>query len=360
LATDHVHLESQLPPGLSGYVFWAIKNLNNSHIRSEAILNQARICLISSINSLFLSFICMGGIMNKNLKSKWWVDVLLFAGFLAAFFLNLTGLSLHQWIGLAGGLLAVYHLVTHWSWVKVVGARFWGKTSHQARLYYLVDASLLAGFLTILGSGLVISSWLSLSLANYAAWSTLHIGASIATLAALLAKLGLHWRWIAMTARKVFRTPSAPAGLRVSALASAAAIAAAPAPALNRREFLKVMGVVGAASVFALGSSLQGLQDSIQTVQAEPADAEPVVSVEAITPNETATANSSTTAYEAAALIQATPVSALTAASTTSAASLAVSSACVVRCNRGCSFPGRCGRYTDNNANQRCDLGECL
>ncbi|HQP08880.1 MAG TPA: hypothetical protein PLY85_07660, partial [Anaerolineaceae bacterium] len=33
---------------------------------------------------------------------------------------------------------------------------------------------------------------------------------------------------------------------------------------------------------------------------------------------------------------------------------------CVVRCPRGCSFPGRCHKYTDSNNNQKCDLGECL
>jgi len=33
---------------------------------------------------------------------------------------------------------------------------------------------------------------------------------------------------------------------------------------------------------------------------------------------------------------------------------------CQVRCPRGCSFPGHCRRYTDQNSNGYCDLGECL
>ena len=32
---------------------------------------------------------------------------------------------------------------------------------------------------------------------------------------------------------------------------------------------------------------------------------------------------------------------------------------CQVLCNRRCSFPGHCRRYTDANGNNRCDLGEC-
>ncbi|HEX3051592.1 MAG TPA: hypothetical protein VHP83_13105 [Aggregatilineaceae bacterium] len=29
-----------------------------------------------------------------------------------------------------------------------------------------------------------------------------------------------------------------------------------------------------------------------------------------------------------------------------------------IACNRGCSFPGECGRYVDNNGNGKCDLSE--
>jgi hypothetical protein len=42
------------------------------------------------------------------------------------------------------------------------------------------------------------------------------------------------------------------------------------------------------------------------------------------------------------------------------AQSSALSSGCVVRCERGCSYPGHCRRYTDSNQNGRCDLGECV
>jgi len=34
---------------------------------------------------------------------------------------------LHQWLGLALGLLAGYHFVSHWDWVKSVARRFWDR-----------------------------------------------------------------------------------------------------------------------------------------------------------------------------------------------------------------------------------------
>ena len=38
----------------------------------------------------------------------------------------------------------------------------------------------------------------------------------------------------------------------------------------------------------------------------------------------------------------------------------ASSTACTIRCNKGCSYPGHCRRYVDTNRNNRCDLGECM
>lgn len=284
--------------------------------------------------------------MHTILKNKWWLDVILFAGFLAAFFLDLTGLALHQWIGLAVGMFALYHLVTHWSWVKAVSARLLGKTSSQARLYYLVDTLMLLGFAGILFTGLAISSWFNLSLANYALWRAVHIIASIETLLALVVKLGLHWRWIVTAARKVFAAPApAPAQASMLRTNSDNTVALPPArrpvtsgPVLRRREFIKVMGGVGVASLFALSSAYQGLQDSAPAVQAD------------------AQSNATTSTATAAPL----PAATASVAADASTVTQLNSSACVVRCNRGCSFPGQCRRYTDTNGNNRCDQGECL
>ena len=42
-------------------------------------------------------------------KHKWIIDAVLFAGSLICCWLDLTGVSLHEWIGLAVGVLAGYH-----------------------------------------------------------------------------------------------------------------------------------------------------------------------------------------------------------------------------------------------------------
>lgn len=244
----------------------------------------------------------MNGIIQKH---NWWIDAALFGAFLLTFFLDLTGLALHQWLGVAAGLLALYHLARHWSWTLAVGARFLRGRFNRASGYLFIDAGLLAGFAVILLSGLALSTWFNLTLANAAGWRSLHVIASLLMLGLLVVKIGLHARWIVATARdRVFVWPRP-----------------SPAAATNhgRRDFLKLMGAVGVVSVIALTRAAGSLAQD----QAESTD--------------------ETTAY----------------AQTTTAGSSSAQ-ACTVRCGRRCSYPGHCRRYTDTNNNGRCDLGECL
>ena len=245
------------------------------------------------------------------------MDASLFAGFWVASMLNLTGLAVHQWLGLAVGILAGYHLLTHWTWVKSVTQRWSGHTSAQARRFYLIDAGLLAGFSLILLTGLIISTWLDIALIDNAAWYTVHVMVTLVTLALILVKIGVHWRWIVNIGNKMFhpepRPPKRPLNPQ-------------PVPSLvnsERREFLKLMGVVSIAALIAAYSALE-VDDS-------------------------AGANSDSTTSSS----QSTALSESYGESTNSSPSAGC-------CNRGCSYPGHCRRYVDSNFNGRCDLGECL
>ena len=74
-----------------------------------------------------------------------------------------------------------------------------------------------------------------------------------------------------------------------------------------------------------------------------------VISVSAAaTATPSATAAAATTAGSATSLATATP------AATAAATSVAL----VVLCDRGCRYPGSCGRYTDNDGTGICDLSE--
>ena len=49
---------------------------------------------------------------NKS-QTNWLIDAVLFIGFLLTFFIDLTGIEPHQWIGIAVCTLALYHLWVH-------------------------------------------------------------------------------------------------------------------------------------------------------------------------------------------------------------------------------------------------------
>lgn len=264
--------------------------------------------------------------MNKDQISKWLVDITLFASFLLAFFLDLTGLEMHQWIGVAASGLAVYHLGAHWNWVCTVTERFFGKTSARARLYYLVDALILIGFYIIGLTGLVISTWLNLSLSNGDLWLQVHILVSIITLILTVAKIGLHWRWVATTTQKIFSPPGQPA--QHESPAARPVPAAAASQQVSRRDFIKVMGIVGMMSALALCNAASGLRKA-----------------------SAGQSGAAQTSAEAAASSQQTRLD----------GSLETSGQnCSVRCERRCSYPGHCRRYTDANGNNLCDNGECV
>lgn len=299
-------------------------------------------------------------------KKNWLIDATLFAGFLIAMLLDLTGLTAHQWLGVAVTVLAGYHLLAHEQWVVSVTQRFFGRTSRQARRFFLVDAGLLIGFAAIGFTGLVISTWLNFTLVDFAAWRAAHVIASVVTLGLVVLKIGAHWRWIATVAGR--RLILRPAG-------ASASLAVQPAR-IGRRQFVRLMSFVGVTALFAGANALRGdgtgapdaavasAQPSAVT-DASVASAQPSVVTDERTSVQAAVAITPTAVPAATRIQAATPAAVAQAASASaksgsaSAATTNTTSACVVRCSKRCSYPGRCRRYVDTNGNKRCDLGEC-
>lgn len=296
-------------------------------------------------------------------KHLWIVDAVLFTGFLLAFWMDLTGLSLHQWLGVLVGVLVAYHLLVHWSWVKRTVTTLFKRWVSQPFAYLLLDSVLGLSFAVMMVTGLVLSTWLNLELAFYEVWRVTHILSSIWALVLLVFKLVLHWRWITCVLERFIlparRAPQSPRGATVD---------------FARREFLGVMGVAGVAaglSMLNAGKALFRTFDAPPEVAAAaPTQPAAMPAPRAVAP--TATPTSAPTAPGAAAASSAvgsasaptaTPSPTATPQPTATLPPTATplpTQTCVVRCPRGCSYPGRCRKYTDRNGNGKCDWGECL
>lgn len=166
---------------------------------------------------------------------------------------------------------------------------------------------------------------------------------NIYSLGLIVVKLFAHCRWIITTAWKMFARPARQV------------FTAAQSPAVvfsqNRRDFLKLAGVVGAAALLATGVTVKSQMGQ---------GASPETQIALAGGDSPATGVSSSSA---ASEISGPVIASSTARSATPAAAAASTSApssCRVVCNRGCSYPGRCRRYVDTNGNGLCDNGECM
>ena len=135
------------------------------------------------------------------------LDLTLAIAFLVSFQPVLTGLAIHEWLGLGLGGALIGHLLLHWRWATGVARKWLSKLPFRKRVYMLIDASLLVGFLAIIGSGVAMSRAVlplfGLTGSTGSAWFVLHKWSSMLTLALVGIKLVLHRKWFAAVVKKL-------------------------------------------------------------------------------------------------------------------------------------------------------------
>ena len=106
------------------------------------------------------------------------IDIGILVALLVVMEPGLTGLALHEWLGVAFFGMIVLHLLLHWRWMVSLTAQFFKNLFQNSRLQYVVDAALLAAFTAAMLSGLMISRvvlpFFNLSVARNFAWTSLH------------------------------------------------------------------------------------------------------------------------------------------------------------------------------------------
>ena len=148
------------------------------------------------------------------------VDIAIFLAFLVAMNPHATGISVHEWLGIAFGGAILTHLLLHWQWLVNITRRFFGQVSKGARLNYVLNLLFFIDMTIIIFTGIMISEsalpTLGITLANGFAWRGLHTTAANLALPILGLHVALHWRWIVNTTKSYFRKAQ-PATPRVAA-----------------------------------------------------------------------------------------------------------------------------------------------
>lgn len=134
---------------------------------------------------------------GKNLV----IDVVALAVFLVVATPALTGIALHEWLGLALTVVFFVHVVVHVDWIvdAIKGALAVHSWGHLGNL--VLDALILIAFAVCTVSGLLISGAVLPTFGffadGYYFWDPLHAIAAKVLLALLLVHVVVHWRWFA-------------------------------------------------------------------------------------------------------------------------------------------------------------------
>ena len=154
---------------------------------------------------------------NKNTVNWLW-DVLLTGAFVLLMEPDFTGMAVHEIGGLVLGVALLVHLVLHWRWVLTITDRLRHGTTTLARLKYGLSALLFGAFLTLVVTGILISTLfntsdlLGLDFELLYAIQDIHFIAADVALLSVALHLALSWKWIVSTTQRLHRgTPRPPA-----------------------------------------------------------------------------------------------------------------------------------------------------
>lgn len=139
-------------------------------------------------------------------RLDFWLDGSILVGFIFAYSFGFTGDVIHEWLGLALGLVFVVHLTLHWDWVLRTTRKLL-RPRGQDRLIYAVNLALLFAMTLCIASGIMISRAampeMGFFLRSNLFWNRLHILTAEITLYLVPVHVALRWRWIAAVGRRL-------------------------------------------------------------------------------------------------------------------------------------------------------------
>ncbi len=149
--------------------------------------------------------------MKNRTKTNLLVDILILIVFLIVYEEKATGTAIHEWLGIALGLVFIIHMILHWNWIVVNTKLFLQRMRTEMRINYILDIFIFIGFTTIIFSGIMISESFLPAFGVKAGrshfWQEIHVVSVDITLFLTALHFALHWRWIADNFRRYIISP---------------------------------------------------------------------------------------------------------------------------------------------------------
>jgi cytochrome b561 len=151
--------------------------------------------------------------MPSRLAVIFCLDAGLFLSFCALESVPLTGMILHEWLGIVLIAMIVAHLLFSWSWIASASRKLATPRSNRTRVNYLLNLALFATVTAVIFSGILISQEAmpymtgrkAAPLDSDFAWTHLHDEFSNYVFIFAGLHLAINWKWTVAAVRKLLR-----------------------------------------------------------------------------------------------------------------------------------------------------------
>lgn len=159
---------------------------------------------------------------STTLKTKFIINILVAVLTVALLSTALTGLALHEWLGIGIAVFILVHMLLSWQWIALITRRLFRDVPGLTRIVYVVDFLLFIAMTLAIYTGLMISRvaipalGLSGTAPNFM-WRGLHSLSSNSLLLLVGLHLAISWNWVVKTIRKLIIDPLRPRASAVQA-----------------------------------------------------------------------------------------------------------------------------------------------
>jgi hypothetical protein len=149
--------------------------------------------------------------MSRNQLSLT-LDLLLLLAVCALEVVSLTGLPLHEWLGVALCGAVLVHLLLQWTWIESRTRRVLAPLPRirRTRINYLLNLTLFVAMIVAIFTGVMISETvlpaIGLTGSRNRLWGQFHSLATGVVLLLVGLHLALNWQWVVRIARSFFQS----------------------------------------------------------------------------------------------------------------------------------------------------------
>lgn len=143
----------------------------------------------------------------KKCHVKLLLDIIMTICFVCIMKIKITGMNLHEKLGISILILVCIHLILNYKWIKGVTGKLFDKNMKPiVKISYCLNVLLCLLILLIVISGIMISVTIftHISTENRLLWANVHKIASLLAFICISIHVGMHWRFIMAGFKKGF------------------------------------------------------------------------------------------------------------------------------------------------------------